>query len=589
MEDSMTSEMDMGPIRPQSFLFACELKAAKEFKFNPDENGCEHQLSLRTVCVDGSTKDELHVVEVEGLNAEGEQIKATLAALKPSVHPTVSDAHTQWYANLIEQLQICHFISFLYLDNDMSSDEDDEDEEEMEDYKTAIKRPANMQATKTIQKKMKLEEEDEDEEDDDDDDYDEEDDDDEEEEEDDDDEETPVKTKPPQKTPTKGAPKENGKLSKPSTPAQKQEPKTPDGKGKQGPKPKTPKSPKGPMSVSAIKEKMQSTFKGGSLPKVETKFENFVKNCFKVEDQKQVLADENVDFRIHVENQTRARDDISRKQLRVYQLYSRTSGKHVQVLERRISARGEDGDKYDENVDFRIHVENQTRARDDMSRKQLRVYQLYSRTSGKHVQVLERRISARGEDGDKYAQLVVETDTFGSQVRIKGKATDYYLCMNRRGKLVGKVNDKSKECVFVEKVLENNYTALMSAKYSGWYVGFTKKGRPRKGPRTQENQQDVHFMKRYPKGVNDKSKECVFVEKVLENNYTALMSAKYSGWYVGFTKKGRPRKGPRTQENQQDVHFMKRYPKGVPPDPQRPFRYTTVSKRTKRIRPANPN
>lgn len=61
----------------------------------------------------------------------------------------------------------------------------------------------------------------------------------------------------------------------------------------------------------------------------------------------QVLAaEENVDFRIHVENQTRARDDVSRKQLRLYQLYSRTSGKHIQVLGRRISARGEDGDKY---------------------------------------------------------------------------------------------------------------------------------------------------------------------------------------------------------------------------------------------------
>ncbi|KAF3828319.1 hypothetical protein GH733_005016 [Mirounga leonina] len=57
----------------------------------------------------------------------------------------------------------------------------------------------------------------------------------------------------------------------------------------------------------------------------------------------------------------------------------------------------------EENVDFRIHVENQTRARDDVSRKQLRLYQLYSRTSGKHIQVLGRRISARGEDGDKYA------------------------------------------------------------------------------------------------------------------------------------------------------------------------------------------
>lgn len=33
----------------------------------------------------------------------------------------------------------------------------------------------------------------------------------------------------------------------------------------------------------------------------------------------------------------------------------------------------------------------------------------------------------------------MEADTFGSQVRIRGKATDFYLCMNRRGKLVGKV------------------------------------------------------------------------------------------------------------------------------------------------------
>uniref|UniRef100_A0A7N9CKE3 Fibroblast growth factor n=3 Tax=Catarrhini TaxID=9526 RepID=A0A7N9CKE3_MACFA len=179
----------------------------------------------------------------------------------------------------------------------------------------------------------------------------------------------------------------------------------------------------------------------------------------------------------------------------------------------------------EENVDFRIHVENQTRARDDVSRKQLRLYQLYSRTSGKHIQVLGRRISARGEDGDKYAQLLVETDTFGSQVRIKGKETEFYLCMNRKGKLVGKPDGTSKECVFIEKVLENNYTALMSAKYSGWYVGFTKKGRPRKGPKTRENQQDVHFMKRYPKGQ---------------------------------------------------------------PELQKPFKYTTVTKRSRRIRPTHP-
>lgn len=38
------------------------------------------------------------------------------------------------------------------------------------------------------------------------------------------------------------------------------------------------------------------------------------------------------------------------------------------------------------------------------------------------------------------AQLVVEADTFGSQVRIRGKETNYYLCMNRKGKLMGKVS-----------------------------------------------------------------------------------------------------------------------------------------------------
>uniref|UniRef100_A0A4W3K9L3 Fibroblast growth factor n=1 Tax=Callorhinchus milii TaxID=7868 RepID=A0A4W3K9L3_CALMI len=180
----------------------------------------------------------------------------------------------------------------------------------------------------------------------------------------------------------------------------------------------------------------------------------------------------------------------------------------------------------EENVDFRNHVENHTRLRDDVSRKHVRLYQLYSRTSGKHLQVLGRRINAKGEDGAKYAQLLVETDTFGSQVRIKGKETDHYLCMNKKGKLVGKLNGRSKECVFIEKVLENNYTALMSAKYTGWYVGFTKKGRPRKGPKTQENQQDVHFMKRYPK---------------------------------------------------------------VQGETQKPFKFTTVTKRTRRIRPSNPS
>ncbi len=40
--------------------------------------------------MDPSTKDELHLVEVEGQDLEGQKIKAALAALKPSTLPSVS-------------------------------------------------------------------------------------------------------------------------------------------------------------------------------------------------------------------------------------------------------------------------------------------------------------------------------------------------------------------------------------------------------------------------------------------------------------------------------------------------------------------
>lgn len=86
---------------------------------------------------------------------------------------------------------------------------------------------------------------------------------------------------------------------------------------------------------------------------------------------------------------------------------------------------------------------------------------------------------------------------------------------------------------------------------------------------------------------SNRSEDCVFIEMVLENNYTALMSARYKDWYVGFTKRGRPRRGPQTLLNQQDVHFMKRLPPGEQPD-HTPFRFTTVSKRSKRVRAARP-
>uniref|UniRef100_A0A8C3G6H7 Fibroblast growth factor n=1 Tax=Cyclopterus lumpus TaxID=8103 RepID=A0A8C3G6H7_CYCLU len=137
---------------------------------------------------------------------------------------------------------------------------------------------------------------------------------------------------------------------------------------------------------------------------------------------------------------------------------------------------------------------------DQLSRRQVRVYQLYSRTSGKHVQIQGKRVTATAEDGNMFARLFVETDTFGSRVRIRGAESGRYLCMNRKGKLVGKPNGRTRDCIFTEIVLENNYTAFQNAKYEGWYVAFTRKGRPIKASRTRENQREVHFIKRLHTG-----------------------------------------------------------------------------------------
>lgn len=86
---------------------------------------------------------------------------------------------------------------------------------------------------------------------------------------------------------------------------------------------------------------------------------------------------------------------------------------------------------------------------------------------------------------------------------------------------------------------------------------------------------------------NGQGRDCIFTEIVLENNYTALRNARYDGWYMAFTRRGRPRKGSRTRQHQREVHFMKRLPKGqqpTHPSQHRPFDFIhyPFNQRTKR-------
>uniref|UniRef100_A0A8C0BF22 Nucleophosmin n=1 Tax=Buteo japonicus TaxID=224669 RepID=A0A8C0BF22_9AVES len=259
-----------GKGRAGSCVVGCELKADKEYQFKVDDEENEHQLSLRTVTLGAGAKDELHVVEAEALDYEGNPIKVVLASLKMSVQPTVSLGGFEITPPVVLRLKCGSgpvYVSGQHLVALEEEPESDDEEDDTKIVNTSTKRPASGGGAKTPQKKAKLSEDDEDDDEDD----------------DDEDEYVPVREasgKNMQKA------KQNGKDSKPSTPASKS--KTPDSKKD---KSLTPKTPKVPLSLEEIKAKMQASVdKGSSLPKLEPKFANYVKNCFRTEDQKVIQA-----------------------------------------------------------------------------------------------------------------------------------------------------------------------------------------------------------------------------------------------------------------------------------------------------------
>nr|XP_014347777.1 PREDICTED: nucleophosmin [Latimeria chalumnae] len=291
MEDSLDME-SMESSEPQTFLFGCELKADKrEFQFHVDDEN-EHQLALHTVSLGAEAKDELHVVEAEGLNYEGKPTKIVLASLKISVQPMVSLGGFAITPPLVLRLKSGsgpvhvsgqHLVA---LDEDLESDEDEDDDILEASKKPAAKRAASV-TLQGARKKVKLEEEDDDHEDEE---YDL--DSDEEEEEEEDEEEWNIIDYPMSSSLYSYKCNFSCLLYAtiflpPPPPNQTSE------SNKQGNKPLTPKSaskpqtPKPALSIEEIKVKMQqSVEKGVFLPKVEAKFFNFVKNGFRQDNPK---------------------------------------------------------------------------------------------------------------------------------------------------------------------------------------------------------------------------------------------------------------------------------------------------------------
>ncbi|XP_041517358.1 nucleophosmin-like isoform X2 [Microtus oregoni] len=158
--------MDTSPLRPQNYLFSCELKADKDYHFKVDNDENEHQLSLKMVNLGAGTKDELHIVEAEAMNYEGSPIKVTLATLKMSVQPTVSLGGFEITPPMVLRLKCGSGPVHISEHHLVAVEEDAESYEDEEDVKLLSmsgKRSAPGGGNKVPQKKVKLDDDDEEE------------------------------------------------------------------------------------------------------------------------------------------------------------------------------------------------------------------------------------------------------------------------------------------------------------------------------------------------------------------------------------------------------------------------------------------
>lgn len=127
------TDMDMSPLKPQNYLFGCELKADKDYHFKVDNDENEQQLSLRMVSVGAGAKDELHTVEADAMNYKDSPIKVTLATVKMSVQPTVSLGSFAITPPVVFQLKCGSGPVHISGQHSVAVEEDAESEEEEEE------------------------------------------------------------------------------------------------------------------------------------------------------------------------------------------------------------------------------------------------------------------------------------------------------------------------------------------------------------------------------------------------------------------------------------------------------------------------
>lgn len=142
-------------------------------------------------------------------------------------------------------------------------------------------------------------------------------------------------------------------------------------------------------------------------------------------------------------------------------------------------------------------LERHTRSYEFMKGSDVRIRKLFCRTQW--YLWIDKRGNVKGtqDPNESYSILEIRTVTVGGIVAIKGVQSEYFLAMNKSGKLYGKklCND---DCNFRELIQENKYNTYASAKWTHngkeMFVALSNKGSPIKGKKSKKENKSSHFL-----------------------------------------------------------------------------------------------
>ncbi|KAM6257498.1 fibroblast growth factor 7 isoform 2-T2 [Porphyrio hochstetteri] len=140
--------------------------------------------------------------------------------------------------------------------------------------------------------------------------------------------------------------------------------------------------------------------------------------------------------------------------------------------------------------------ERHTRSYDYMEGGDVRVRRLFCRTQW-YMRIDKRgKVKGTREANNNYSILEIRTVAVGI-VAIKGVESEYFLAMNKSGRLYGK-KVCNEDCNFIELIEENHYNTYASAKWTHkgkeMFVTLNHKGVPMKGKKTKKEHRASHFL-----------------------------------------------------------------------------------------------